>query len=130
MEIVGQRAGQRLDQIVAPVLAKLDVEDVDLEHVAGFGAADGDRAGQDVPGHHPLALGMDVVELRRDVEFASIGHHIGAAADGLDRDLVAARYREDRLQLGFEKAPMAGFGAGFQVMMGHVTAFDWFPSSV
>ncbi len=70
VEIVGQRAGQRLDQIVAPVLAQLDVEDVDLQHVAGLGTDYGDRAGEDVPGHHPLALGVDVVELGRDVKFA------------------------------------------------------------
>src|SRR5262249_30891542 len=108
----------------------LDVEDVDLEYVAGFGAAHRDRAGQDVPGHHPLALRMDVVELGRDMEFAAVGHHVGAAADGLDRDFVAAPDREDRLELGFKEAPMAGFGTGLQVMMGHVMSFDWFPSSV
>jgi hypothetical protein len=30
---------------------------------------------------------------------------------------------QDGLQFGFEKAPVAGFGAGMQVMVGHGGAF-------
>jgi len=79
VEIVGQSAGQRTDHVVAPVLPELDVENVDLEHVAGFGAFDRDRAGQDVAGHHPLAVGMHIGKLRRDVKFGFVRHHVGAA---------------------------------------------------
>ena len=111
MEIVGQGAGERTDQVVAPVLPELDVEDVDLEHVAGLGALDRDRPGQDMAGHHALALGMHLDEFGRDVKLALVGHHVRAAADGVDRDLVAAFDGQHRLQPGFEEAPMAGLGA-------------------
>ena len=50
VEIVGQGAGERPDQVIAPVLPELDVENLDLEHVAGLGALDGDRSGQDMAG--------------------------------------------------------------------------------
>ena len=119
MEIVGQGAGERPDQIVAPVLPELDVEDVDLQHVAGLGALDRDRAGQDMARQHPLVLGVDFGKFGRNVKLAAVRHHVGTAADGVDRDLIAAGDGQDRLQLRFEKAPVAGFGAGMQVMMGH-----------
>ena len=124
VEIVGQGAGQRLDQIVAPVLPELDVEDVDLQHVAGRGAFDRDRAGQDMARHHALVLGVDVGKLRRDVKFAAVRHHVGAAGDGVDGDFIAAGDGQDGLQFRFEKAPVAGFGAGMQVMMGHEGFFQ------
>ena len=59
----------------------------------------------------PLASRMHVVKLRRDMKFAPVGQHLGAAADGVDGDLVAAFDGQDGLQRGFEKAPMTGFGA-------------------
>ncbi|MEY9130540.1 hypothetical protein ACVIW3_000162 [Bradyrhizobium diazoefficiens] len=111
MEIVGQGAGQRPDQIPAPVLPELDVEDLDREHVAGFGPLDRDRSGEDVAGQHALTLRVDLVHLRRNVKFVAVGQHVRAAADGVDRHLVAALDREDGLERGFEEAPMAGFGA-------------------
>ena len=118
-EIVGQGAGQRPDQVVAPVLPQLDVEDVDLQHVAGFGAFDRHRPGQDVAGHHPLVLGMNFVEFRRDVKLVAVRHDVRTAADGIDGHFVAAVDGQDGFQPGFEKAPMAGLGAGMQMMMGH-----------
>ena len=48
MEVVLQRSGERADDVEAPVLAQLHVEDLDLQHMAGLGALDGDRAGEDV----------------------------------------------------------------------------------
>ena len=48
MEIVGQGAGQRLDQVVAPILPELHIEDIDLQHIAGLGAFDCNRTGQDM----------------------------------------------------------------------------------
>ena len=70
VEIVGQGAGERADQIVAPVLPQLDVENLDLQHVAGLGALDRDGPGQDMTGQHPLVLGVDLGKLGRDVKLA------------------------------------------------------------
>ena len=119
VEIVRQRAGQRPDHVVAPVLPELDVENIDLEHVAGHRALDRDRAGQDMAGHHSLASGMDVGEFGRDVKFASVRHHLRAAADGVDGHFIAAGDGEHGFQLGLEEAPMAGLGAGMQMVMRH-----------
>ncbi len=119
VEIVGQGAGQRTDQIVAPILPELDVEDVHLQHIAGLGAFDRNGAGQDMAGHHPLAAGVNIGKLGRNMEFAAVRYHVRPAGDGIDRDFVAAGDGQDRLQFRFEKTPVAGFGAGMQVMMGH-----------
>ena len=86
MKIVGQGARQRLDQIVTPVLPQLDIEDVDLEHVTGFGALDRNRAGEDVAGDHALVFGVNVEEFGRDVELVAVRHHVGPAAHGVDGD--------------------------------------------
>jgi hypothetical protein len=48
LEIVGQRPGQRPDHVVAPVVMQLDRLDPHLKHLAGLGAAHGDRPGEDV----------------------------------------------------------------------------------
>ena len=45
-----------------------------------------------------------------------------AAAHGVDGDFVAAGDGQHRFQFRFEEAPVAGFRAGMQVMMGHVEA--------
>jgi hypothetical protein len=60
----------------------------------------------------------------RDVEFVAVRHHVGTAADGVNGHFIAAIDGEDGFQLGFEKAPMAGLGAGMQMMMGHEGAFS------
>jgi histidyl-tRNA synthetase len=57
------------------------------------------------------------------VKLAFVRHDLGTAADGLDGDLIAAGDRYDGLQFRIEKTPVAGFGAGMQVMMGHEEAF-------
>ena len=119
MEIVGQGAGQRLDHVPAPILPELDVQDLDRQHVAGLGALDRDRAGEDMAGQHPLVPGVNLVHLGRDVKFAAVGQHVRTAADGVDGDLVAAGDGENGLERGLEEAPMTGLGAGMQVMMGH-----------
>ena len=97
MEIVGQGAGQRPDQVVAPVLPELDVEDVDLQHIAGLGAFDRDRAGQDMAGQHPLVFGVNLGKFRRNVKLAAVRHHVRAAADGVDGHFIAAGDGEDGL---------------------------------
>ena len=125
MEIVGQGAGQRPDQVVAPVLPQADVEDFDLQHVAGHRSLDRDRPGEDMPGHHPLAFGVNLVEFGRDMKLLPVRHHIRAAADGVDGHFIAALDGEGRLQFRLEKPPMAGLGAGMQVMMRHDGASGW-----
>ncbi len=118
VEVVRQRARERPDHVVAPVLPQLHVDDADLEHVARFGARDMNRTGQDVPGHVPHAARMDVVQLGRHVE--AIGRQrIGTAADRVDRDAVAAVDFEDRLQPGIELTPVAGLDRCGEVMVVH-----------
>ena len=123
-KVVGQGAAQRLDHVPAPVLSQLDVENLDFQHVAGFGALDRDRTGQDVTGQHPLVFGVNFSEFGRHVKLAPVRNHIRTAAEGVDRDLIAAGDGEDGLQFGFEKTPVAGFGAGLQVVMRHGGAFS------
>ena len=70
-------------------------------------------------GHHALISGVDFGEFGRDVKLAAVWHDLGAAADRVDGHLVAAADCEHRFELRFKKAPVAGFGAGMQVMMHH-----------
>src|SRR5436305_1523142 len=63
---------------------------------------------------------MNLVEFGRNMKPAPVRHHLRAAANGVDRHLIAAGDGKHRLQFRFEKAPVAGFGAGMQVMMRHV----------
>jgi hypothetical protein len=123
MEIVGQGARQRADQIPAPVLPELDVEDFDFEHVTGAGAFDRDRPGQNMTLQQPLTFRMNLGEFGRDVKPAPVRHRLRPAAEGVDRDLIAARDRQYRLEPGIKIAPVAGFWAGMQVMMGHEITF-------
>jgi len=69
--------------------------------------------------YHPLAFGVNVGKFGRDVKAAAVRYDLGPAADGVDGYLVAAFDSENGLQFGLEEAPMAGFGAGIQVMMFH-----------
>ncbi len=119
MEVVGQGAGERTDQVIAPVLPEFHIEDVDLQHIAGLGAFDRDRPGQDMAGHHALTFGMHLVEFGRDMEFGLVRKLLRAARDGVHGDFVAAVDGQDRLEFRFEKAPVTGLGAGMQMMMGH-----------
>src|SRR5207302_6422188 len=47
-EILGERAGERPDPRVAPILPRLDRQDLDLQDVAGLGIRDRNRAGPDM----------------------------------------------------------------------------------
>jgi hypothetical protein len=78
-----------------------------------------------VTGHHPLAFGENLVEFGRDMKLLSVRHHIPAAADGVDGHFIAALDGEDRLQFRLEKPPVAGLGAGLQVMVCHDGASGW-----
>jgi hypothetical protein len=57
------------------------------------------------------------------VKLAFVRHHLGAAADGLDGDFVTAGDGQRGLQFRVEVAPVAGFGAGMQVMLRHEEGF-------
>ena len=123
MKIVGQGAGQRPDQVPAPILPELDIEDIHLQHVTGFGIGQ-PQSGRSKYDPAPSARsGMNIGKFGRDVKLGIVRDHFGAAGDGIDRDFIAAGDGHDRLQPGFKKAPVAGFGAGMQVMMGHEEAF-------
>jgi hypothetical protein len=62
---------------------------------------------------------MDVRQLRRDMELARRWQHVGATADGVHRQAVAALYAQHRWDFGVEQAPMAGVNAGVQKVFGH-----------
>ena len=53
----GNRAGQRAEAAIAPVVAELDLVDADFQHVARLGAGNGDRPGDQMcpgaRGHWP-----------------------------------------------------------------------------
>ena len=74
MKIVGQGAGQWTDQVPAPILAELHVEDVDLQHVARFGAGDRNRTGENMALQLPLAFRMNIEQFGRNVKLAFIRH--------------------------------------------------------
>ena len=117
-EVVRQGAGERADDVIAPVLAQLDILDGDLQHMAGLGAADGDGTGEKVARQLARHDAVDLLQLGRRLE-AALGHDLGGAADGLDRHTVAAGDREHRLERGIEIAPVDGLGIGFQEVLGH-----------
>jgi hypothetical protein len=81
-EIVRQRAGERPDMDIAPVVIGLDRLDLDLQHLPGLGAGDRDRAGADVARQYlALGAGVDRGERRRHDE-RRCGHHVGGTGDG------------------------------------------------
>ena len=118
VELAGQCAGERPDHVVAPVLAQTHVEDADLERVARLGALDVDRPGQDMARQAARAAGMDLEQFGRHME-ARRRQRIGAAADRVDRQRVAAGDAQHRRVLGVEQAPMASLDAGGQVVRAH-----------
>ena len=103
VEIIGQGAAERTDQVVAPILPELHLEDVHFEDVARLGALYGDRPGQDMAGHHALAFGVHLKELGRDMKFGLVGKLVRAARDGVHGDFIAAVDGQDGFELGFEK---------------------------
>jgi len=74
-EVLRQGAGERAVAAEAPIGAELDAVDADLQRVAGFGARDGDRAGQDVRAEPGRVRGVDGGERRRHLEAQAFGRH-------------------------------------------------------
>src|SRR5437764_497549 len=122
MEIVWQGAGEGPDQVIAPILPEPDIEDFNLQDIAGLSAFDRDRTGQDMSGHHPFVFGVNFHQFGRNVKPGGVGQDLRAAADRVNRHLIAAGDGEDGLQPRFKDAPVTGLGAGMQVLGGGIDA--------
>ena len=119
IEVLRQGAAQGAEAGVAPVLAKLDILDAHLQHVAGSGAAHRHRAGQDVPGHGPFRLLVDLHHVGKDGEVAP-GQHAGLAGQAVHGHRVPRVHLQHRRERRLEVAPMDGGGrGGDRVMPGH-----------
>jgi hypothetical protein len=120
VEVVLQRAGEGADDVEAPVLAQLNVDDLHLEHVTRFGALDGNGPREDVrPAGEAFGALVDFGELRRHME-AGLGNELRRAAQRIDGDAVAALDRQQRLAGRVEEAPVAVLRARLQVVMLHL----------
>ncbi len=121
-EVFGQGAGERPDPGVAPILPRLDRQDLDFEDVAGLGALDCDRPGQDVGAEFRLQRRVDRAVVGEDLEAAAGGQDIGPAGDAIHRHGVARGDRRNRLQRRIEEAPMAMLRPARQgVMLRHAS---------
>src|SRR5436190_22982604 len=98
MEVVWQGACEGPDQVIAPVLPGPDIENFYLQDIAGLSAFDRDRTGQDMSGHHPFVFGVNFPQLGRNVKAGGVGQDVRAAADRVNRYLIAAGNGEDGLQ--------------------------------
>ena len=82
------------------------LEDVDLQHVAGAGTVDGDRAGEQ------MRAGATVGDAVEDVGDARVHQQVGCVAgvvgQGLDGHQVSRGDGEYRLQARIEVAPVHG----------------------
>ena len=125
-ELVRQRAEQRQDRHEAPIHAELQVEDVDLQHVAGLGPAHVDRPRDEVGAgalrqrvegaavilRHPDRIGME--------GFASAGR------ERVQRHGIAGGDLQDGRQRGVEIAQHHALGGrGDLVMRGHAGSFGF-----
>lgn len=117
-ELVRQGAEERQDRHEAPVEAELQVEDVDLQHVARLGALHVDGAGDEVRAGAPLQ-GVEGVE--------QVGRHPGGV--GVERlaparrmrvqgDGVARFHGQHGRQRGVEIAEHHGLGRRGDLVMG------------
>jgi len=66
-----------------------------------------------------LALGVDLLDLRRNVKLARIGQVFGTARHAVDDDLVTALHGEHGLELRIEESPVTGRRAGFEMVVAH-----------
>jgi hypothetical protein len=69
-------------------------------------------------------VGVDFFQLRRNGEFGRVGHELGVSRHAVDRHFVTALDGEHGLELRIEKPPMAGLGAGFEMVVGHRELLD------
>ena len=69
-EVVGQCACKRLDEVIAPVLTQLHIDDAYFQHVARLSPVDCDRPGQDMPGQHSFGPLVEVQQFWRYVKSA------------------------------------------------------------
>jgi hypothetical protein len=121
VEILLQRPGERADDVEAPVLAQLHVDDADLQHMSGFRTPDGDRTGQDMrSAREAFGAGVHICKLGRNKK-AGFWNELGRAGESVYGDLVTAVDRQDRSARGFEETPVTGFGVGLEVMRFHLS---------
>src|SRR5271169_1441761 len=92
----GYDAEARFDQGIA-VIVQINVEDLDRQHVAGFGALDGDRSRRWIgPGKAVATVGGGGFDVLRAAEPAA------ARIQRVDDDLRRRRDRQPRLQAGVD----------------------------
>ena len=120
--IVGQGAGERPHRVVAPIVVRLDRLDIDLQHLAGLGAADGDGAGEDVRTEPRRKLVLNRRERRRNRQRRR-RHQFSWPRHRRDHDALAAVDGQPRRQLGIEIAPVHGLGRRLEAM-GVLAAMD------
>ena len=95
-KVLGQRAGQRLDEVPAPILPQIYLVNVDFQKIARLRTFDCNRTGQDMPGRHPLGMFMNFKQLRRNMKVAS-GQYIWSARDCVNGHPLAGFYGQVRL---------------------------------
>ena len=118
-EIIRQRTRERADHVVAPVVVKLNVLDPHLEHLPRLRALHGDRPGADVARHLLRHALVNRRKRRRHGERCR-RHLARHARHGGDRDRVAARNGEQRLQPRVEIAPVHRLRRGIETVMCHM----------
>src|SRR2546423_15509498 len=87
-EILGERAGERPDARVAPILPRLDRQDLDLQDVAGLGIRDRDRAGQDMGAELWGQRLEDRAMIGEDLETRAGRPKLGPARNDIEADGV------------------------------------------
>ena len=110
-KVFRQRAHAGLDDVEAPVVGQLHIDDLDAQRVAGHRATDGDGAGEDVRPQLRLHGCLDRTQFRAHVIRAAVAWRFGdAAADAVKRKGFAGLDGGDGLQGCIEVAPMDGVG--------------------
>jgi hypothetical protein len=113
-EIIRQGAGERAHRIVAPIIEHIDRLDVDLKHLPGLGAFDGNGTGQDVRPELARDLGVNGGQ-RRGNDKRRRWHQLRAARHRRDRHALAAVDGKAGRKAGVEIAPVHVVGAGLKI---------------
>ncbi len=90
MKIIGQRAAEGADHIPPPVREQFNVENFNLEHVAGLGTFYRNWTGQNVSGEHPFVLLVNFMHFRRNEKLGFVRQHVRTAAHRIDGHFISA----------------------------------------